>query len=772
MDKITKRVFYHFWWIAIIIFSQNNLSAQSSGDLVLTWDTRLGASPSESFIIIPTRGSGYNYDVDWNNDGVFDEMNITGNITHDFGTPGIYTIRIRGDFPEIYNFQDPNNAKKLISVDQWGNIHWRSLFRAFYGCHNLHINATDAPDLSNVIVMDETFSQCHVMNDYINHWDVSNVRSFSYTFNDCYTFNQPLDHWDVSNAYRIRGMFDSCLVFDQPIGNWNVSNVTDMKFVFYNAQNFNQPLANWNTSQVTDMRGMFALANSFNQPIGNWDTHNVTDMQYMFYYATHFNQPIGNWNTGNVTNMQHMFDHATAFNQPIGNWDTHNVTDLQYMFYYATDFNQPIGNWDTGNVTNMIFMFDHATAFNQPIGNWNTGNVTNMGYMFYSASSFDQDLSAWNLQNLFYASRMFDWSGLSVQNYDAFLISWQAQPHQIHSTGSNYFSARGIHYCRAEMARAALIADGWDIIDAGRVQIEVDSLPDADVCDYYVLPAIQHGQYIILDNGNYRQLQAGDTISQSGTVYILATDGYCADTTSFHVTVTPTPQVDTLPDADACDSYTLPALQHGNYYTQSGGQGQQLHAGDVLTSSQRVYIYARNDSPTGNHYCEAETYFDVTITPTPQVDSLPDVEAVNFYVLPQISNGDFYTEPQGQGNLLFPGDTIYESQTIYIYAINGHCWDETSFEVNIRYELTYSPYFTPNGDGIQDTWGIYNYKLLNENCIIYIFDKYGRNVARIRGNVEGWDGKYQNRDLPADDYWFKVKLTTGEVARGHFALIR
>jgi gliding motility-associated-like protein len=38
-------------------------------------------------------------------------------------------------------------------------------------------------------------------------------------------------------------------------------------------------------------------------------------------------------------------------------------------------------------------------------------------------------------------------------------------------------------------------------------------------------------------------------------------------------------------------SYVLPAINNGNYFTEPGGMGIQLHAGDVISTSQTIYIY-------------------------------------------------------------------------------------------------------------------------------------------------------------------------------------
>jgi gliding motility-associated-like protein len=48
--------------------------------------------------------------------------------------------------------------------------------------------------------------------------------------------------------------------------------------------------------------------------------------------------------------------------------------------------------------------------------------------------------------------------------------------------------------------------------------------------------------------------------------------------------------VDTLNDFIGT-SYTLPLINNGTYFTQSGGHGTRLNTGDIITTSQTVYIY-------------------------------------------------------------------------------------------------------------------------------------------------------------------------------------
>lgn len=82
-------------------------------------------------------------------------------------------------------------------------------------------------------------------------------------------------------------------------------------------------------------------------------------------------------------------------------------------------------------------------------------------------------------------------------------------------------------------------------------------------------------------------------------------------------------------------------------------------------------------------------------------------------------------------------------------------------------------YFTPNGDGFNDTWNIkgvdaeHNFKAL-----IYIFDRYGKLLKQISPMGAGWDGYFLDKPVPADDYWYSIELQEGRKAKGHFTLKR
>ncbi|WP_395060608.1 choice-of-anchor L domain-containing protein [Flavobacterium sp.] len=87
------------------------------------------------------------------------------------------------------------------------------------------------------------------------------------------------------------------------------------------------------------------------------------------------------------------------------------------------------------------------------------------------------------------------------------------------------------------------------------------------------------------------------------------------------------------------------------------------------------------------------------------------------------------------------------------------------------YVLDYPKFFTPNGDGINDTWVIKNIKT-KPNSTINIFDRFGKLLKQIDSNSPGWNGTYNGINLPSGDYWFVLTLFNNKTVKSHFTLKR
>lgn len=87
------------------------------------------------------------------------------------------------------------------------------------------------------------------------------------------------------------------------------------------------------------------------------------------------------------------------------------------------------------------------------------------------------------------------------------------------------------------------------------------------------------------------------------------------------------------------------------------------------------------------------------------------------------------------------------------------------------YVLDYPRFFTPNSDGYNDVWKIKNLDLFPE-AVTMIFNRYGKLLKQLNASSAGWNGKFNNLDLPADDYWFNLNFGDGKIIKGHFSLKR
>ena len=114
------------------------------------------------------------------------------------------------------------------------------------------------------------------------------------------------------------------------------------------------------------------------------------------------------------------------------------------------------------------------------------------------------------------------------------------------------------------------------------------------------------------------------TVTQAGTYIVTVNNSGCLNTGQTVVTVIPIPVPDAPANVTACNSYTLPTLTVGNYYTQPLGGGTLLPANSVITSNQTLYVFAQSGTVPN---CTAENSFTITINPqvTPQFTQIPTI---------------------------------------------------------------------------------------------------------------------------------------------------
>ena len=252
----------------------------------------------------------------------------------------------------------------------------------------------------------------------------------------------------------------------------------------------------------------------------------------------------------------------------------------------------------------------------------------------------------------------------------------------------------------------------------------------------------------------------------------------CYQSGSFDLIVGQTPKINLMPEHLVCDSQpiTLDAspgnLTTTTYSWSNGLNTPSITVSDVGTTL--LSVTATNSYSMCNNVafsCTATK--DITIT----IADLPEISTIEIHDWTDNENSiTVVTSHEGAFEYSLDGINYQNSPiftnlrpglyTVYVRDING-CKTVTE-EVWL---LNYPKFFTPNGDGYNDTWFVKNSE--NEpDFKVYIFDRYGKLITSIIPNTSGWDGQLNGRLLFADDYWFTAYRQDGRILRGHFTLKR
>lgn len=137
----------------------------------------------------------------------------------------------------------------------------------------------------------------------------------------------------------------------------------------------------------------------------------------------------------------------------------------------------------------------------------------------------------------------------------------------------------------------------------------------------------------------------------------------------------------------------------------------------------------------------------------------------------------FYTSNGGDYEFSIDG-VVYQNSNLFTNLEQGE------YHISVRdkngceptpyqtvYLLDYPRTFTPNNDGYNDTWYIKDSNFKRSIEQIEIFDRYGKLLKQLNPN-QSWDGTFLGNNLPADDYWFAIKLYNNKTIKNYFSLKR
>jgi gliding motility-associated-like protein len=174
--------------------------------------------------------------------------------------------------------------------------------------------------------------------------------------------------------------------------------------------------------------------------------------------------------------------------------------------------------------------------------------------------------------------------------------------------------------------------------------------------------------------------------------------------------------------------------------------------------------------------CTATDAIEIKVSSRPVILSIDSVAARDREIVLDINYG---TPPFTYGVDKEQADynsvkynLAFSNHKFYVIDAAG-CRSEALTHTVLAPQIVIPPYFSPNGDGINDTWEITNIKDIYPNAVITIYDRFGKVLVKYNGSEEGWDGKYLGREMPTTDYWYVIDIKEiNKQYTGHFTLVR
>lgn len=245
----------------------------------------------------------------------------------------------------------------------------------------------------------------------------------------------------------------------------------------------------------------------------------------------------------------------------------------------------------------------------------------------------------------------------------------------------------------------------------------------------------------------------------------------CYSDTSFDLIINSLPDIYLDEEYYICNSepsITLAVSPNFYSYEWSFEDGALLSSAyNVEISNEGNYMLTVTQLENGV-ICEKSFSFSLIRSVQPVIEKVNYGELGNNFIEIIISdNGDFEYSIDGEN---YQDSNYFDNIPgggYTVYARDKDFCGEDSKKLTI---IDYPKFFTPNNDGYNDYWQIKGAdNFLNSK--IFIFDRYGKLLKQLSATSSlGWNGFYNGKKMPSDDYWFSADLGNGKVFSGHFAL--
>ncbi|WP_347158886.1 gliding motility-associated C-terminal domain-containing protein [Pontibacter chitinilyticus] len=236
------------------------------------------------------------------------------------------------------------------------------------------------------------------------------------------------------------------------------------------------------------------------------------------------------------------------------------------------------------------------------------------------------------------------------------------------------------------------------------------------------------------------------------------------------VTILPLPAAPVATDVSICSgsTATLTATGKGGrlewYASAAGGTPLQVgssYTTPVLTNSTSYYVQEVSQTCAGERTEVTVQVSDATANAGEDV-AVVKGRSVELHA----SGGVSYSWSPATGlsdpNIAAPVATPEATTTYKVSVVTaGGCTFTDEVIITVLPFVDVPNTFTPNRDGINDTWEIANIDKY-PHCKVQVFNQWGNMVFSSDGYGEKWDGRYQGKELPIATYYYVIHLDKNE----------
>ena len=262
---------------------------------------------------------------------------------------------------------------------------------------------------------------------------------------------------------------------------------------------------------------------------------------------------------------------------------------------------------------------------------------------------------------------------------------------------------------------------------------------------------------------------AATTIANNGTYYVKLTSAEgCTSLDSTKVQLSITPVADAGNDVESCEGKAVQLNASGTnviswkWSPAKGLSNPAIPNPIALPSENTLYVLT-----VSNGECKASDSVMISINEDPFADAGPDkiILAGQSVMLDGSAGGTnvIYTwtptsSLQAATTLTPFANPPANQQYILKVISNLGCGIATDTMLVKVYDQLYIPNaFTPNGDGINDSW-IIETLAPYPGAEVKVYNRFGQMVFTNNGKNIGWDGTIRGRQLPAGAYVYVINL--------------